>query len=188
MVIITADSNLKGINLNLKNFHSQSKLLLDTKLHNLVEFSHKKAIFINNLENMRKETLGDIPPINKMKSLNLSLKKETSTYNNLNILEPHLKDPKTKKQLIEKSYNLLMDLEDTQRETKEKELKGYEKEIQAHEIHQNDPRKEFSRTATKKFNISMESLDHLAIKERDETIDDNAKFLQNSLGSIYFIN
>ena len=159
MVVLAANFNFKGPNQNLKYFQSQNKLLLEGKWQNLIDFSHKKAVYINNLENMRKETLMDIPTqIKKLKTLK-SLKKNEPF---VSIKEESHKEIITKKHLIEKSYQLLMELEENAKETQKKELKNYEQCIQ------NDHKENIrgSLNISKKIsNQQIESLYDLEIKE-----------------------
>jgi len=164
MVVLAANFNFKGPNQNLKYFQSQNKLLLEGKWQNLIDFSHKKAVYINNLENMRKETLMDISPkMNTLKTLK-SLKKNEPLSVSLKFKQESHKEIITKKQLIEKSYHLLMELEENEKETLKKESKNYAKGIQNdHKEH-----KRRSSNSTKKvLNHRIESLCALDIQEEN---------------------
>lgn len=133
MVVIAAESNFKGPNLNLRNFQTQNFMLMSSKWQNLIKFSHQKAVFINNLENNLRES-SPIDPLNikKMKSLKLSNQKSEviKTYQKL---ENEEKNFVSKKELVEKSQHLIMDLDIAQKEITKAETKSYAQGFSPHD-------------------------------------------------------
>jgi len=145
MVVITSDANFKGPNQNLRFFQSQNLMLMNSKWQNLINFSHRKATFVNNLELMHKDSLNaiglDIPNMKKMKSLNMFPKPELKnnsqvipkpeSKNNSQVVlsqKQEVVDSKeliSKKELVERSMQLIMDLDIVQKDQKRRESKTY---------------------------------------------------------------
>lgn len=169
-LVLAADPNFRGPNKNLRNFQSQNFALLNTKWQNLIEFSHKKAVFINNLENTRKDSTNmiEIPLIAHQISTNL--KKNQSVESNVNRLSTNSprqnkkqltfnQELMSKKQILEKSKNLIENLDDTQREAKNKEIKSYAQLIIPHK-HQEGHHREQS-SSSKKNVEKIKSLENM---------------------------
>lgn len=133
MVVIAAESNFKGQNLNLRNFQTQNFMLMSSKWQNLINFSHKKAVFINNLENnLRDSSPLDPQNIKKMKSLKLSNQKSEVMKTNQKF-ENEEKNFVSKKELVQKSQNLIMDLDIAQKEITKTETKSYAQGFSPHD-------------------------------------------------------
>lgn len=160
-IILAVEPNFKGPNNNLKSFQKQNVVLLNTKWQNLIEFSHKKALFVNNLEFMRKEsgTFLDLPNVPKLRSV---VRHQTSSPKKHQKEHPDLL---SKKQIFDKSQQLIEELDGAQREIKMKDAKSYTQIIMPHE-HKGHQR-EYSRSSKKGDKENIQSLKNFEpIEER----------------------
>lgn len=112
MVILATDLNFYCPNKNLKSFQSQNIMLLNTKWDNLIDFSHRKLAFINNIELLRKES-GAEAEIQNLIQLN-SLKTDI----NSKMIEFPVESPKemlSKRKLVEMSHKMLISMDEFQK-------------------------------------------------------------------------
>lgn len=131
MVVLTCEANYKGPNFNLRFFQSQNLQLMNSRWQSLINFSHQKAVFINNLELNRKDSISPLAGVKRQQSLipkvlskpDIAVKaypKSEQKQENKAETEA-LKELMTKKELVEKSFQLIMDLDVAQKEINNKQ-------------------------------------------------------------------
>ena len=100
------------------------------------KISENFPVFINNLENnLRESSPLDPKNIKKMKSLKLSNQKSEviNTYQKIEKIENDEKNFVSKKELVQKSQHLIMDLDIAQKEITKAETKSYAQGISPHD-------------------------------------------------------